>query len=118
MPTAQRTTTVNPKRRKSPKTLNKSEWAQLISDYEAGQLSQQMFCQKHRISVSSFHKWRKLLKNPAKNSAASPGSFIEVVLPSEALNQSAQTVPATPTHNDWQVELDLGKGVVLRLRGI
>jgi hypothetical protein len=118
MPTVQRTTTVNPKRRKSPKTLNKSEWAQLISDYEAGQLSQQVFCQKHRISVSSFHKWRKLLKNPAKNSVASPGSFIEVVLPSEALNQSAPAVPATPPHNDWQVELDLGKGVVLRLRGL
>jgi transposase-like protein len=98
--------------------LNKSEWAQLISDYEAGQLSQQAFCQKHRISVSSFHKWRKLLKNPAKNSAASPGSFIEVDLPSEVLNQSAPAAPATSPHNDWQVELDLGRGIVLRLRGL
>lgn len=116
MPTIQRTTTVNPKRRKPPKTLNKSQWAQLISDYEAGQLSQQAFCQKHYISVSSLHKWRKLLKNPADNIVTSPSSFIEVVLPSDALNQSAPVASATP-HNDWQVELDLGKGIVLRLRG-
>ncbi|MEJ2612921.1 MAG: hypothetical protein P8179_23385 [Candidatus Thiodiazotropha sp.] len=70
MPTTQRTTAVNPKRRKPPKILNKSEWAQLISDYEAGQLSQQVFCQKHHISVSSLHKWRKLLKNLAENRVA------------------------------------------------
>jgi hypothetical protein len=118
MPTTQRTTAVNPKRRKPSKTLNKSEWARLISDYEAGQLSQQVFCQKHHISVSSLHKWRKLLKNPAEDIVASPGSFIEVVLPSDALNQSAPAAPATPPHNDWQVELDLGRGVVLRLRGL
>ena len=109
---------VNPKRRKPPKTLNQSEWAQLISDYGAGQLSHQVFCQRHRISVSSFHKWRKLLKNPTKNSEASPGSFIEVVLPSEVLNQSGPAVPTISPHNDWQVELDLGRGVVLRLRGL
>ena len=75
---------------------DRSAWEQLMAQYEAGDLSQRQFCEQHGLAYSTFGYWRKQLRQPA--------SLIEL--------------PMLPTSEsrDWRVELDLGKGVVLRLK--
>jgi len=75
---------------------DRSAWEQLMAQYEAGDLSQRIFCEQHGLAYSTFGYWRKQLRQPA--------SLIEL--------------PMLPTgeSRDWRVELDLGKGMVLRLK--
>ena len=75
---------------------SRSAWEQLMAQYEAGDLSQRIFCEQHELAYSAFGYWRKQLRQPA--------SLIEL--------------PMLPTDESrgWRVELDLGKGMVLRLK--
>ena len=75
---------------------SRSAWEQLMAQYEAGDLSQRIFCEQHGLAYSTFGYWRKQLRQPA--------SLIEL--------------PMLPTDESrgWRVELDLGKGMVLRLK--
>ena len=79
------------------------EWQQLMAQYEAGELSQRHFCEQHGLAYSTFGYWRKQLRRSAHNERP-PAPLIEL--------------PMLPTSEsrDWRVELDLGKGVVLRLK--
>ena len=75
---------------------SRSAWEQLMAQYEAGDLSQRIFCEQHELAYSTFGYWRKQLRQPA--------SLIE--LPMLSIDES----------QCWRVELDLGKGMVLRLK--
>ena len=74
-----------------------------MAQYEAGDLSQRIFCEQHGLAYSTFGYWRKQLRQSANHE-----------------NQSASLIelPMLPTSEspDWRVELDLGKGMVLRLK--
>ena len=82
---------------------DRSAWKQLMAQYEAGDLSQRIFCEQHRLAYSTFGYWRKQLRQSAHNETQ-PASLIE--LPMLSTGESL----------DWRVELDLGKGMVLRLK--
>ena len=82
---------------------NRSAWEQLMAQYEAGDLSQRMFCARHGLAYSTFGYWRKQLRRSAHNENQ-PASLIELPI-----------LPAGESP-DWRVELDLGKGMVLRLK--
>ncbi len=118
MPQRKQAAAVNPKRRKPPKRLTKVQWEKLISEYEAGRLNQKAFCHKHQISVSSLHKWRKLTSPQSESHTIELAPFVEITPPSATPNQPEPVIATAQHHSDWQVELDLGRGVVLRLRGI
>ena len=75
---------------------SRSAWEQLMAQYEAGDLSQRIFCEQHELAYSTFGYWRKQLRQPA--------SLIELPMLS------------TDESRGWRVELDLGKGMVLRLK--
>ncbi|MCP4233756.1 MAG: hypothetical protein GY770_09255 [Aestuariibacter sp.] len=102
------------------KTLNRkprivhseASWRQLIAQYETGSLTQKSFCQQHRISVSSFHKWRNRFKHNED-----VDHFIDI---SKAIIPTRRTSESTVEQESsvWQVELDLGQGMVLRVRSI
>jgi hypothetical protein len=91
---------------------NEASWRQLIAQYEAGSLPQKSFCQQHQISVSSLHKWRNRFKH---NETAD--HFIDIskaIVPTH--HQSPPAVdPEIPA---WLVELELGQGMVLRVRSV
>jgi hypothetical protein len=74
-----------------------------MAQYEAGNLSQRLFCEQHGLAYSTFGYWRKQLRLSAPNENQ-PASLIEL--------------PLLPTSDsrDWRVELDLGNGVILRLK--
>jgi len=82
---------------------DRSAWEQLMSQYEAGDLSQRTFCEQHGLAYSTFGYWRKQLRQPATHENQS-ASLIELPM-----------LPTSESHG-WRVELDLGKGMVLRLK--
>lgn len=79
---------------------SRAEWAQIIERFDAGTDSVSAFCRSEGIGVGSFYQWR----NTLQTSQAPAPRFIELEAPF-----------ASPPVQ-WQVELDLGDGVVLRLR--
>ena len=82
---------------------DRSAWEQLMAQYEAGDLSQRSFCEQNGLAYSTFGYWRKQLRQSAHNETQ-PASLIELPMLS------------TGESRDWRVELDLGKGMVLRLK--
>ena len=88
-----------------PQTVSKrrsrAEWAQLMTDYEAGSLTQRAFCTEHALAYSSFCYWRKRLREPAE-------------VPTPALIELP--VSTRPTMSSWRVEIELGAGMILRIR--
>ena len=91
---------------------DETSWRQLIAQYETGSLTQKSFCQQHQISVSSFHKWRHRFKQNED-----PNHFIDIsraIVPTQHKSQSS----VEPESSVWQVELDLGQGMVLRVRSV
>ena len=82
---------------------SRSAWEQLMAQYEAGDLSQRIFCEQHGLAYSTFGYWRKQLRRPVHNENQ-PASLIELPMLS------------TDESRGWRVELDLGKGMVLRLK--
>ena len=82
---------------------DRSAWEQLMAQYEAGDLSQRIFCEQHGLAYSTFGYWRKQLRQSLHNENQH-ASLIELPMLS------------TGESRDWRVELDLGKGMVLRLK--
>jgi len=86
---------------------SKEQWQSLIADYKRSDLPQQKFCEQRGITVSSFSKWRNLLEAEDNTDQS---LFVEL----GAVLQDDDKVTAAAS--GWQVELELGKGIVLRVR--
>ena len=76
---------------------SRAEWEQLVTEYEKSGQSRRIFCAYKSIPLSSFGYWCTKLKRETP-----AAGFIELT-------------PA-PACAGWDVELELGAGVVLRLR--
>ena len=87
--------------RTQSKRRSRTEWAQLLADYEAGALTQRAFCGQHGLPYSGFCYWRRQLREPAE---VQPPTLIEL------------PVSPTPASPAWRVEIDLGGGLILRVR--
>jgi transposase-like protein len=93
--------TASPRERRS-----REEWERLMAEYEAGELSQRAFCTQHGLVYSSFGYWRKQLRG-GLGAKDRPGPAL-VELPA-LTGLSVERVP-------WRIELELGEGIVLRVR--
>ncbi len=83
---------------------SREEWVVLMADYEVGDLPQREFCERHEVAYSTFGYWRKQLCSSATAS----------VRPSEPLLELRSLV--SNESMEWRVELELGSGMVLRVR--
>ena len=83
------------------KRRSRAEWTQLMADYEAGNLTQRAFCTEHALAYSSFCYWRKQLREPV---AVQRPALIEL------------PVSTTPATSSWRIEIELGGGMILRIR--
>lgn len=89
----------------------RSQWQHLITTQQASGLSQKVFCQQQGVALATFGSWKRKLKPAdivkAENGADAsiPDSWIEL----PAVGSSVRVTPG------WQIELDLGNGVCLRL---
>ena len=77
-----------------------SEWKRLVERYEAGGLSQREFCRREGLNENTFRSWRGRLQSQASSQVP----FVEVV-------------PASVPESPWLIELELPRGVTLRMRG-
>ena len=79
-----------------------SEWQQLIDEQARSGLSQTVFCAVRSVSTTSFQHWKRQL------AAAAPPSPSPTWLDLGPLRESVAA--------GWDLELELGAGVCLRLR--
>ena len=79
----------------------RADWQGLVDSHHKSGLSARAFCDQHGVGYASFCQWRQRLSAPAR---AEEPAFI-------SLNRVAAP-PSTP----WDLEVELGNGVVLRLR--
>ena len=82
-----------------------AEWPRLLAEYEAGDTTQRDFCAERGLTYSLFCRWRRRLRTEALDDGP-VGPLIEL--------PTLSGLSAGP--GDWRVELELGSGVVLRLK--
>ncbi len=73
-----------------------TEWSTIMADFERSGMSRKRFCESLGLSPKTFSSWRCRLRP-----GGGKGSFVEL---------------APPAVSGWDVELELGDGVVLRVR--
>jgi len=78
-----------------------SEWQQLIDEQARSGLSQTAFCAARTVSTTSFQHWKRQLAT----TAAPSSSWLDL-----------SSLPAPAVVGGWDIALELGDGVCLRLR--
>ena len=83
------------------------EWRDIIARFEQSGQTRNQFCNEHNLGFSTFSRWRHQLRRAGASTlpSNSEASFIELEPPT-----------ASNLSQAWDVELELGAGVVLRLR--
>lgn len=79
---------------------NKQTWRQLIGDWSGSGLGQREFCNQRGVGYSTFCKWKKRILSE------SPSPVSELI----------EIMPSSERVSGWDVELELGAGVILRFR--
>ena len=95
---------IKPQQRKIRRT--RAQWQSIMSDFEQSDLGGEAYCQRHGLAYSSFAKWRSLLKQEVSPDDE-PVSFIQLPNTLTSLSDNA---------TGWDIELDLGAGVIIRLK--
>ena len=86
-----------------------AQWQRLIVEQADSDLSQSAFCRARGISPSSLKYWKRRFAAPlARIADVSGPGFVELT--------AAVADDAVAGGQSWDVELDLGTGMVLRLR--
>ena len=97
-----------------PARRSASDWQHLVEAYQRSGEHRHAFCARHGVSVNTLSWWQWRLRqtgagagrsNPTKRAPL----FVEVEPP-------GVTPAPVDTPTDWDVELDLGAGMTLRLR--
>ena len=83
------------------------EWEAVFAAQASSGLSLKTYCQRHGITLSAFYNARSRVK--AKSLVPSPDAPAEF----NGISLEAMLAPAPP---QWDIELSLGEGVVLRIR--
>lgn len=93
-----------------------AQWRKLIERFDRSGQTRGKFCAAHGLALSTFDLWRrKLGETQAPAHEAPPESlFVELTNATEPSGPSRTTAGV----GAWEVELELGAGVVLRLRRV
>jgi len=88
---------------------SRQQWSELIELQSDSGLSIPKFCEQAGFSYQRFMAWRKRITTPEKRKIQSP-EFVE-------LTSSEQTAAAhqSPSVNHWQIELEMGDSIQLRI---
>ena len=102
--------------RSSYQAYNATEWQQIMDDYSHSSLNQKAFCEQKGLAMSTFSKWRKQLGLVNTHSEVNTTTDFKPLLPISPVPVAATAVENNNHHDDWDVELVLGAGMILRLR--
>lgn len=92
-----------------------AQWRELIERYTRSGLTRRAFCAQQGIGESTLGAWQRRLRKEAPiTSEATQGTalFTEVDVQGEPDGRGPEAPPAP----GWDVELDLGDGICLRVR--
>ena len=84
---------------------SKAEWHELVARFEASGQSRAAFCAEQGVVVSSFARWCQRLRPVRRRAPAAMSDPVFVEL-----------APERNCGRRWDAELELGAGMVLRLR--
>ncbi len=79
---------------------NKQSWRELIKEWSGSGLGQREFCSQHGVGYSTFCKWKKRILSEGQS----------------PLPKLIEIRPSSEPARHWDVELELGAGVILRVR--
>ena len=100
-------------RRRARRTA--AQWRDLFERFEQSGQTRGKFCAAHGLALSTFDLWRRKLgatPTPTPVDEEHPEAlFVEL-----ANSAQTQMSPTSSGPGAWEVELELGAGVVLRLR--
>ena len=88
---------------------SRAQWQAVIARGERSPLGVSGFCRAEGIGTASFYKWRQRLVADARSETLAP------VNEPRFLDLGPLAGPTT-VGSAWDIELELGAGVVLRLR--
>ena len=83
------------------------QWRELFTRFEQSGQTRERFCAEQGLALSSFDRWRHKLRHDVPRGEAVVGDALFVELTSDG--ESSAKAP-------WDVELQLGGGMILRLR--
>jgi hypothetical protein len=76
---------------------SEEEWRAIVERFEASGVSRTEFCEREGLCLGSFSRWHQKLRDPKRGR-----KFIDLW--------------GSVAPRSWRMELDLGSGVVLRIR--
>ena len=82
---------------------SEAAWRKLFTQFERSGQTRARFCAEQGLALNSFTRWRQRLRQASRNPSAVAEDALFVEL-------AADAGPC------WDVELELGAGVVLRVR--
>ena len=98
---------------------NAAQWRELIERFSRSGLTRKAFCAREGIGESTLGAWQRRLRNTAPTAlegsrkvGSDQGLFAEFTLPGSTDGDR----PAEQCTQPWDVELDLGDGMCLRIR--
>ena len=87
---------------------SQDQWRELLNEFADSSLTREQFCQDRNLALSTFDYWRRKLKREA-SAVQDEAIFVELT--------PDKTLPGHPSNpHPWDLELELGNAVVLRLR--
>ncbi|WP_419649563.1 IS66 family insertion sequence element accessory protein TnpA [Thiolapillus sp.] len=95
------------------KRRSRTEWQALIDEQIASGLTQKAFCGQQGISLATFSYWRRKLQAESSSTATPTSPSIDTVSLADWIELPTQ---GSATDGGWQIELELGSGLCLRLR--
>jgi hypothetical protein len=97
-----------PVKSKSRTQRTRGQWKSLVDEFNASGLTKTAFCKKNHIANSCLYRWQKVFTGqPAA------AEFIDIT---EPVARTSRTLAVPESDGLWQVELELGSGMVLRVR--
>ncbi len=88
---------------------SEDEWRELFLRFEHGGQTREQFCADEGLAVSTFSRWRQRIQAQGHANTKLPSDAVFVAL-------SSADAPPDAVASPWDVELQLGAGVFLRLR--
>ena len=89
-----------------------SEWRALIQAFSHSGETHAQFCEGHGVALSTFNWWRSRLRRESTTVSDTTPSTASALFVELAQEEKPMAVVSA----NWDVELDLGNGVFLRLR--
>jgi hypothetical protein len=72
---------------------SRNEWQRLVAGWPGSGLTQEAYCARHRISVGSLQRWRRIFggdATPRPRTRSTVSEFVPVTLVGEAATPSAE----------------------------